>query len=223
MITDYIKHTLYEGYATMNLSITDVVVCLLAALLISIYVFIIYRFVTKNAFYNRSFNISLIGMAVITAAVILTIQTSVVVSLGMVGALSIVRFRTAIKDPMDLLFLFWSISIGIICGAGFALIAIVASLIITIVVFIMNAVPDAKMKVVLLVNTSSVELEDAITAELKKYCRIYNIKARNMTKDSADYAIEILTKQQGELLSSLMKIEKVTSASIVAHDGEVTY
>lgn len=223
MIADFLKHTFYEGYATMNLSMMDVVTCLLAALIISLYVFAVYRIVTKNTFYNRSFNISLIGMAVITAAVILTIQTSVVVSLGMVGALSIVRFRTAIKDPMDLLFLFWAISVGIICGAGFALIAVAASLIITIVVFIMNVLPDAKVKVVLLVNTDNTDSEPQIVELLKKYCRVYSIKARNMTKDASDYAIEIMPRQQGELLSELMKLEHVTSASIVAHDGEVTY
>ena len=82
----------------------------------AIYIFFIYRAVTRKTFYSKNFNLSLIAMAIITAGIILTIQSNVVLSLGMVGALSIVRFRTAVKDPLDLVFLYWSISVGIICA-----------------------------------------------------------------------------------------------------------
>ena len=131
---DIFKKSFLEGYASVRIDVAQIVMCMVITVLIAGYVFLIYRTVNKNAFYNRNFNLSLIALSVITAAVILTIQSNIVISLGMVGALSIVRFRTAIKDPMDLVFLFWSISVGIICGAGLAVVAVVASIIITVII-----------------------------------------------------------------------------------------
>ena len=104
--------------ATEGMSIGNAVLALGITCLIAVYIFFIYRVMTRKSFYSKSFNVSLVALSLITAAIILSIQSSVVISLGMVGALSIVRFRTAVKEPMDLVFLFWSISIGIICGAG---------------------------------------------------------------------------------------------------------
>ena len=124
---DIFKKSFLEGYASANLTVKSILVCMLITILISAYIFMVYRMLNRNAFYNKNFNMSLPAIAILTAAIILTIQSNIVISLGMVGALSIVRFRTAIKDPMDLVFLFWAISIGIICGAGFAVIAVIAS------------------------------------------------------------------------------------------------
>ena len=117
-IIDLLKKAFMEGYATSSITIGTVLICIGCTMLIAVYIYFIYKIVNRNSFYNKGFNISLVIIAVITAAIILTIQSNIVVSLGMVGALSIVRFRTAIKDPMDLAFLFWSISAGIICGAA---------------------------------------------------------------------------------------------------------
>ena len=117
-IQDVLKKSFLQGFQNTNLSMKTVALLLVAAGVLGIYLFFVYRIMTANTFYSKNFNVSLIMMCVITTAIIVTIQSSVVVSLGMVGALSIVRFRTAVKDPLDLIFMFWSISIGIICGAG---------------------------------------------------------------------------------------------------------
>ena len=142
-------------------------------------IFVVYRMLNRNEFYNKNFNISLPVMALITAAVILTIQSSIVVSLGMVGALSIVRFRTAIKNPMDLGFLFWSISAGIICGAGFVMIAIVSSIAITAVILIADALPVAKAPLVLVVNCSDNQMEKSVMEVVHDFCSLANVKATN--------------------------------------------
>ena len=102
----------------MDITTGKIAATLIVTALLALYIFAIYRLVTRKVFYSKNFNISLAVMSLITAAIILAMQSNLVISLGMVGALSIVRFRTAIKDPMDLAFLFWSISVGIICGAG---------------------------------------------------------------------------------------------------------
>ena len=159
----------------------------------------------------------------ITAALILTMQSSVVLSLGMVGALSIVRFRTAVKDPMDLMFLFWSISVGIICGAGLAQVAVILSLVVTLGILILDRMPVAKAPMILVVNASDLDAEEAVTEVVKKYTKLLHVKSRNMTMDSLDLVIELRTGDGSKLVRDVMSVKGVTSASLLSHDGEVTF
>lgn len=220
---DIFKKSFLEGYASSNLTVKSIAACMLITILISAYIFLVYRLINRNAFYNKNFNVSLPAMAIITAAIILTIQSNIVISLGMVGALSIVRFRTAIKDPMDLVFLFWAISVGIICGAGLAVIAVIASAALTVGILIAEKLPIARAPQILLVNSSTFDSEDDIMEIIKKYCSLYKVKARNLMQDHLDMAVEIRAKEDAKLVRELMQLENVTSASIVAHDGEVTF
>lgn len=220
---DIFRKSFLEGYASTNLTVKFIVVCMLITILISAYIFGVYRIINRNAFYNKNFNISLPAIAIITAAIILTIQSNIVISLGMVGALSIVRFRTAIKDPMDLVFLFWAISVGIICGAGFAIIAVIASAALTVGILAASWLPIAKSPQILLVNSSTFENEGAVMEIVKKYCSLHKVKARNLTQNSLNMAIEVRVKEEGKLVKELMEIKEITSASLVAHDGEVTF
>lgn len=218
-----LKQSFLEGYASGRLDLARILMCILVTVLIASYIFLVYRRINQNAFYNRNFNLSLIALAVITAAVILTIQSNIVISLGMVGALSIVRFRTAIKDPMDLVFLFWSISVGIICGAGFAVVAVVASIVITVIILLFEKTPAGAAAVILLVNASDYKAEKQILQIVGKHCETHQVKARNLTKDKLNMAIEVKTDEGGSLVEELMDLESVTSASLVDHDGEVTF
>ncbi len=220
---DIFRKSFLDGYASTNLTVKSILVCMMVTILVSAYIFAVYRLINRNAFYNKNFNLSLPAIAVITAAIILTIQSNIVISLGMVGALSIVRFRTAIKDPMDLVFLFWAISAGIICGAGFAIIAVIASVILTAGILVADRLPVAKSPQILLINSDWFENEDSIMEIVKKYCSLNRVKARNLTKDGLNMAIEVRVKEEKELVKALMKIDHVTSASLVAHDGEVTF
>lgn len=220
---DIFKKSFLEGYASANLTVKSILVCMLITVAISAYIFMVYRMLNRNSFYNKNFNMSLPAIAILTAAIILTIQSNIVISLGMVGALSIVRFRTAIKDPMDLIFLFWAISVGIICGAGFAIIAVIASAVLTAGLLLADHLPIAKSPQVLLVNSNTFENEDSIMETVKKYCSLYKVKARNLTQDHLDMAIEVRVKEEGSLVKELMGMENVISASLIAHDGEVTF
>lgn len=220
---DIFKSSFLEGYSVSNLSAKAVAVIVLITALISAYIFITYRLINKKSFYNKSFNASLPALAIITAAIILTIQSNIVVSLGMVGALSIVRFRTAIKDPMDLVFLFWSISVGIMCGASCFSVAVITSVVVTIGIIVVEWLPIAKAPQILLINSSNHKNEKEILRMVKKYCSLYKVKARNLTKDHLDMAIEVRVKEEGELVNSLVELSDVVSASLVSHDGEVTY
>ena len=180
------------------------------------------KWIHKIEFYNKNFNLSLIALAVITAAVILTIQSNIVVSLGMVGALSIVRFRTAIKDPLDLVFLFWSIGIGIICGAGFATIAVITSIALTIVIFIFSNIHGVKESQLLVVNADSYDVETQIMEIVKEHCNYVKLRAKTMSKNDINLAIEVKVKEQKEMMDELVTLKAITSLSLLEHDGEVT-
>ena len=220
---DIFKKSFLEGFASAEITTVTIVVALGIACALALYIFLVYRVITRKTFYSKNFNISLAGITVITAALILTMQSRVVLSLGMVGALSIVRFRTAIKDPMDLMFLFWSISVGIICGAGLAQVAVILSVIITVGILILDHLPVAKAPMILVVNASDLDAEAAITGAVKKYVRHFTVKSRNMTVSSLDLVMEVRTGEASELVRDLMRLEGVTAASLLSHDGEVTF
>ena len=220
---DIFKKSFLEGYASTEITTFTIVVALGIACLLALYIFFVYRVVTRKTFYSKNFNITLAGITVITAALILTMQSSVVLSLGMVGALSIVRFRTAVKDPMDLMFLFWSISVGIICGAGLAQVAVILSVVVTLGILILDRMPVAKAPMILVVNASDLDAEDAVAETLKKYTRFFSVKSRNMTASSLDLVVELRTEQGSALVRDIMKLNGITSASLLAHDGEVTF
>ena len=221
-LSELLQRAFLDGYASMDIKIADILICMLVTGLIAAYVHIVYRRVNKNSFYNKNFNLTILVLAIIIAAIILTIQSNIVVSLGMVGALSIVRFRTAIKDPMDLVFLFWSISVGIICGAGYSIIAATASVIVSIIILFFSKVSSGRGMLLLLVNSSTYENEEEILDVVKEYCDVYKVKARNLSKAHLDMAIEVSLEEQGQLVKKLMSLESVTSASIVSHEGDVT-
>lgn len=219
---DVLKNLFMEGYASVNMSIGIILGCILCTLVLAVYVFMVYKWIHKNEFYNKNFNLSLIALAVITAAVILTIQSNIVVSLGMVGALSIVRFRTAIKDPLDLVFLFWSIGIGIICGAGFAAIAVVTSIALTVVIFIFTNMRGVKESQLLVVNANSLDIETKVMEIVEEYCDYVHLRAKTMSKQDINLAIEVKVSEQKEMMDELVKLEAITSLSLLEHDGEVT-
>ena len=221
--SDIFKKSFLEGFSASDINIYTATVALLVTSALALYIFVVYRVVTRKTFYSKTFNISLAGIALITAGVIVTIQSSIVVSLGMVGALSIVRFRTAVKDPMDLMFLFWSIAVGIICGTGLAEIAIILSIIITVGILILNGLPVAKAPLILVVNASDLDAEEMILSVVSKFAKHPSVKSRNMTKDSLDLIIELRTDAGSKLVREILGLESVTSASLMAHDGEVTF
>ena len=221
--SDIFKKSFLDGFTSVDINIYTAASAMAITSFIAVYIFMVYRLITRKTFYSKTFNISIAVIAVITAAVIITIQSSIVVSLGMVGALSIVRFRTAVKDPMDLVFLFWSIVVGIICGVGLAEIAILLSIIVTAGIVLLDKIPVAKAPMMLVINSSDLDAEQKLMAIIKKFNNHSTVKSRNMTKDSLDMIIELRTNAGSELLKEVLSLDGVTSASLLSHDGEVTF
>ena len=220
---DIFKKSFLEGFASTEITTVTIVAALAVAAALAFYIFLTYRVLTRKTFYSKNFNISLACITVITAALILTMQSSVVLSLGMVGALSIVRFRTAVKDPMDLMFLFWSISVGIICGAGLAQVAVILSILLTLGILVLDWMPVAKAPMILVINADNLDAEAAVSAEVKLFDKHFRVKSRNMTSSTLDLVIELRTERGGELVRKIMALDGILSASLLSHDGEATF
>lgn len=221
---DIFRNSFLEAFAQNEVSAAEVMVILLFTCLVAMYIFGVYRWITRKTFYSKNFNISLAALAVITSIVILTVQSNIVLSLGMVGALSIVRFRTAIKDPMDLVFLFWAISVGIACGAGMLEIAVIGSLILTVIIFVLDRLPVAKAAMILVVNADAGKEQTAqITELVKKYSKYYKVKSRNITGGQLDMVVELWVSEEEALTERLAALKGVHSVSLMSHDGEVTF
>lgn len=220
-VQDVLKKSFLSQFNS-DLSTTSVIMGLLITAVIGVYVFCVYKAVCRKAFYSKSFAISLPVIAMITACIIIAIQSNAVISLGMVGALSIVRFRTAVKDPMDLAFLFWSISVGIICGAGLHEVALEGSLLITIVMLGLHFVPHANPALLLLINGTDPSAQKELEQIIKSSTASYKIKSRNVSKNSLAMIVEVKVKDEVALIDSILAVESVRTANLMTHDGEVT-
>lgn len=218
---DALANEIVTGFGN-NISSGEIFVTLGVTVVIAVYLFAVYRVMTENAFYSMNFNISMVAMAVITSGIILAMQSSLVISLGMVGALSIVRFRTAIKEPMDLLFLFWSIGTGIICGAGVFKLAVVLAVVVTLVIIVLKKLPDAMGSQMLFIACDVRDNNEAIDINgmIKSNTKAFRLKSINSSIKSIDYVYEIRCKDSQALLNQLRAIDSISSVSIVDSTGE---
>lgn len=219
--SDVIKKSVMEGFSYADLSTTKILTTLVITFVIAVYIFFVYKMVTKSAFYFKNFNVSMAIISIVTAGIILAMQSSIVISLGMVGALSIVRFRTAIKDPMDLLFLFWSIGTGIICGAGLYKIAIILAVLVTVGILILDMLPLKVSSYLLIINADSKEIEDSVIAIMKEMGGSYKMKSKNITKNGMDLILEVKTKNDKELVNRISGLDGIQTVSLLFHEGEV--
>ena len=207
---------------TSNISIPTICVTLIYAFLLSLFVFFIYKLTTKGVIYSKKFNISMSLMSIVTAAIVLSMQANITVSLGMVGALSIVRFRTAIKEPRDLLFLFWSISNGIIIGAGIYSIAIILAIVLGIAMIFYDIIPEKKTPYLLVIYFKNIKTRD-IEIILKSYKIKYRLKSENLSSKESSYIYELKVKKDKEFINELLKIKGVNEVNLLSQDGESQY
>ena len=219
--SDVIKKSVLQSFSYSDITTITILVTLFITFVLACYIFMIYRLVTKSAFYVKSFNVSMAIISVVTAGIILAMQSSIVISLGMVGALSIVRFRTAIKDPMDLLFLFWSIGTGIICGAGLFNVAVLLCILVTVGILVLDLFPVKKAPYLLIVNSSDGDLEESLLKIVEEMASHQKVKSRNLTKSGLDLIIELRTDRGPELVKKIGGLEAVNAVSLMAHDGEI--
>lgn len=220
--SDIFKSSFLQEYAT-DTSTAAVAFYLCVAAAMGLYIFLVYRIVTRRLFYNKSFNISLWVLTVITAAIIVAISSNIVLSLGMVGALSIVRYRTAIKDPMDLAFLFWAIAEGIICGAGLGVMGMVLALVVTVGIFILDRFPLARELKLMTISADGCQRETAILEIVEGCCKSARVKSRAVSAGEMNLVIEIDGCRERECTEALLAQEGVRSVVTLNHDGEAVF
>lgn len=215
---DIIKTSFLESF---NGGITGQVIILSVSMtvVLALYLFLIYRLLGRKSFYNMNFNLSLVGMTIVTAAIVLAIQSNLVLSLGMVGALSIVRYRSAVKDPLDLFFLFWSVAIGIMCGAQQYVLAVVISLVLTVVLYGLSYFPAMRAPYVLVVNGDKDSLA-FIKECLEEHSKYYAIKSNHISGDKLRMVVEIKVSDPDSLLIELSNNKRL-AVSILTYEGDV--
>ena len=205
--------------AYQTLTIDRVVLALLVTFAINLLIFYIYRKTFKGVVYNRDFNVGLVLTGLVVTLVVLPISSNIALSLGMVGALSIVRFRTAIKDPKDIVFTFWAIAVGIICGAGLYMIAIVGVPVIALLLVVMERTSFRGPDPYLLVVHYSSEAEAAVQAALPKH----KIRSRTVNADGVELMGEVrMNAKEVPRIDDLLKIKGVKDASILSYNSDST-
>lgn len=187
---------------------------------LALYEFVVYQVILHRSLYNKAFNISIAVLPFFISTIILCLQSNLVITLGTIGALAIIRFRTAVKDPVDLIFILWSIHIGITCGCRLFEMAIVTSLVATVVLVILNRINVVMRSHILVVHCNSAENESTIVNLLKQYTKKYRIKSRNHTEKGMDFVFEIITKEAGILAGEMEKTEGIERFSLMEYDAD---
>lgn len=202
----------------VGISVINIVIPLLISFAIGLFIFWIYKTTYQGVVYSHNFNMTLVLMTIITSIIIMTISTNIVLSLGMVGALSIVRFRTAIKDPLDIVFMFWSISAGIAAGARIYEVVIIGSLFVGLVIFLLSKKRTEKHTYLLIVQYN-ISAYYEVKKELNKL-KMYVIKSKITRDEVTELTVEIKLKiDNTAFVEKISSIEGVEDVSLVHYNG----
>jgi len=207
------------AYSNESITTATIMSVLLMVTVLAIYEFFIYRFVSHRSFYNKSFNITITVLPYFISTIILCLQSNIIITLGTIGALAIIRFRTAVKDPVDMLYLLWSVYIGIICGCQLFEVGVLTSLVVTVILLILEHINFGRKPYVLIAHSNKDE-EEYLTNMFKSKRISHKFKSRNYTSKGFDYAIEFTFKNIKEINEELSNSERVSRYSIIEYDAD---
>jgi hypothetical protein len=222
-VKDVIKKSFLEskllGSAMTLDTITTIAISLVASLLIGMLIYFVYKKSFRGVVYSHSFAITLMGMTILTCMITLAISTNVVLSLGMVGALSIVRYRTAIKEPMDLLFIFWGISSGIAVGASMYLLVGVTAVVIIIMLIILDRRKIGGQVYIMIVHYNGDDIGDEIRRIMRNIR--YRIKSKTMRSETTEMAVEVFAKKDNlTFAEQIRSMTQVNDVTLIQYNGE---
>lgn len=205
----------------VSVSILDMVIAMALSFVLGLFIFFIYKKTFQGVMYSAAFGVSLMAMSLITTVVILAVTSNVVLSLGMVGALSIVRFRTAIKEPMDIAFLFWSIAVGIVVGAGLIPLAIIGSVLIGIMLLIFVKKKSFDTPYILVVNCKNEVAEAEVLRYLGNQVKKSQLKSKTVSSGGIDMTLEVRLKDTStEFVNTISGMENISNAMLVSYNGD---
>ena len=218
---DIFKSSFLEEIASF--SILDMVIALALAFAMGLFINFIYRKTFRGVMFSKTFGVALMALTMITTLVILAVTSNVVLSLGMVGALSIVRFRTAIKEPLDIAFLFWSIAVGIVLGGGLIPLAVFGSIVIGGMLLLFAKRRGADAPYLLVLRCRNEAAEQAAAAALAGQVKRSAVKSKTVTDAGIELTLEVaLSSEATSFVNALNSIEGVESASLVSYNGDYT-
>ena len=216
---DIFKSSFLENVSSV--SILDMAIALVLAFGLGVFIFLIYKKTYNGVMYSSSFGVTLIALTMITTVVILAVTSNVVLSLGMVGALSIVRFRTAIKEPLDIAFLFWSIAVGIVLAAGMIPLAVIGSVIIGLILLVFVNRKSHKNPYIVVLQCNGSDSERAAREYLEKKTDRCVVKSKTAQKGSVELNLEICLKDDDtDFINELSEMNGVASAVLVSFNGD---
>jgi len=211
----------FELFDSGSISIIEILTVILMALVLGLFIFMVYNKTYKGVMYSSSFGVTLVMMTFITAVVIYSVAVNFMLSLGMVGALSIVRFRTVIKEPLDLAYLFWSITIGILIGAGFLTIAALSAVAIGAILFVFIHGKPRDTPYMVVISCSHESSEKNATKIIHESVKRYLIKAKTITNGNIELTFEIRIKESStEFINKLQGVEGVNNTTLVSYNGD---
>lgn len=219
---DVIKNSVLESLTgSTYLDVAAICGILIFAVVIGLYIYMVYRLSAKSAFYSKDLNITMAGMPIMIAGIMIAMQSNLLVSFGMVGALSIVRFRTAVKNPLDLLYLFWSVSAGIICGVNLKVLALLISVLMTAVILLLQMLPVMQAPMVLVLCGDAKEVDwDAVKKCVSKEAKTAKQKTESFRSGQVEMIYEVRLKANSQLMNELQLIKNLQGINLLAHDGE---
>lgn len=202
-------------------SIPDILIALSISFVLGLFIFLVYKKTYQGVMYSSSFSISLIAMNLITTLVILAVSSNLITSLGMVGALSIVRFRTVVKEPLDLVYLFWSITAGIIVGVGLIPLAVIGSIVIGLILYIFVNKKSSDTPYVVVVNCDDEQAELAAMNLVKSNTKKHVVKSKNVSRQGVELTVEVRLKDSSiQFINDLLGIAGVENAVLVSYNGD---
>ncbi len=216
---DIFKSSFLENVS--EFSILDALIGLAVALVIGLFIFIIYKKTLTGVLYSSGFALTLAGLSLVTTLVIMAVTSNVVLSLGMVGALSIVRFRTAIKEPVEIVFLFWSLAVGIVIGAGMIPLAVIGSAIIGVILLLFANRKIHNDPYILVTNCTDENAENAVMDILGKEAEHCVVKSKTVTTSGIELTAELCTKTASTaFVNAIAQLPGVETATLVSYNGE---
>ena len=204
-----------------SVSILDMAIALLLAFGLGLFIFLVYKKTFNGVMYSSSFGVTLIALTMITTVVILAVTSNVVLSLGMVGALSIVRFRTAIKEPLDIAFLFWSIGVGIVLAAGMIPLAVIGSVIIGVILLVFVNKKSHTHPYIVVVRCENHDAETHVNKFLSEKTERCVVKSKSAQKGEIELNMEIRLKDNNtDFINNIADMDGVHSAVLVSYNGD---
>ena len=217
--SDIFKSSFLESVT--EFSAIDTLIGMAFALVIGLFIFVIYKKTFAGVMYSTGFGMSLVGLSLVTTLVIMAVTSNVVLSLGMVGALSIVRFRSAIKEPMEIVFLFWALAVGIVIGAGMIPLAVIGSAIIGIILVVFVSQKVRNTPYILIINCMNEAAEQNAMGLLQQVVDKYIVKSKTVNAAGIELTMEIRVKDDAtNFVNNINQIGGVKGATLVTYNGE---